>query len=554
MTTSDEAAAFCHDHIQHPLMWCDEKRRLVERRNAEESLRMWRRRKAEEMARKEKDKQEYYELFVKHCPWGRPGGGAPNIDVRRKDITAVGLHSTAPITTTHRLTSLQPCRFSDYFAKHKRCLDPVAAYHPHYHHHHHQQQHHSVPRVTAHTHHAVQHISGDNARPMQASSTLTLCERDVGTAATSSGGNGGGATNTGAGGGVGIKSDGNKHAESLQITLKDHPSMSFRNKGHVDIEVRYKPNAATKGKPMLEKIVVTESDKCPLLLDHKNVKMVETKVMTTRPKKTLEKIEKPPSKDPWGKAGPGGKPWRSPKAVGSSFMKSLGWTNKQMLKDLDQDNPATPAEKPTFRKSRASRKLTRCCDVCTCTCPAMILNTSPLKPIQKQTNTNAMKEQKPKICPRLLRHNKTIDTTTDNSANMKGGGGGGNKTATMADNNGVELVPLLARRRAFERPISLSTTDVTKRTASNDRLHTAAAAADVATTDMRYLHDLNCQVAQKRRSISVAQQLDRDECNQHFMVFDTFWGRPGHGAPPVLTNRKLKLDNLLYGTPGCNSE
>lgn len=56
MTTSDEA--FCHDHIEHPLMWCDEKRRLVERKNAEESMRMWRRRKTEEMARKEKDKQE----------------------------------------------------------------------------------------------------------------------------------------------------------------------------------------------------------------------------------------------------------------------------------------------------------------------------------------------------------------------------------------------------------------------------------------------------------------------------------------------------------------
>lgn len=61
MTTSDEMGMggnFCHDHIQHPLMWCDEKKRLVERKNAEESLRMWRRRKAEECARKEKDKQE----------------------------------------------------------------------------------------------------------------------------------------------------------------------------------------------------------------------------------------------------------------------------------------------------------------------------------------------------------------------------------------------------------------------------------------------------------------------------------------------------------------
>lgn len=141
-----------------------------------------------------------------------------------------------------------------------------------------------------------------------------------------------------------------------------------------------------------------------------------------------------------------------------------------MLKDLDQDNPATPAEKPTFRKSRASRKPTRCCDVCTCTCPAMILNSSPFKPQQKQ-NQNKMNDQqqqpqKSKICPRLLRHNKPMDTTTDNSAsNLRRDG-----AITMTTNgNGVELVPLLARRRAYDRPISLSTTDVTKRTASNDR-------------------------------------------------------------------------------------
>lgn len=44
-------------------MWCDEKKRLVERKNAEESLRMWRRRKAEECARKEKDKQEVSKLL-----------------------------------------------------------------------------------------------------------------------------------------------------------------------------------------------------------------------------------------------------------------------------------------------------------------------------------------------------------------------------------------------------------------------------------------------------------------------------------------------------------
>lgn len=184
-------------------------------------------------------------------------------------------------TTTHRLTSLQPCRFSDYFSKHKRCLDPVAAYQPHYHH---TQHHHSVPRVAAHAHHPVPHISSDVARTNQAGSTLTLCERDVGTAATSC------HEDSTAGAGV-SKPGGNKHAESLQITLKDHPSMSFRNKGHVDIEVRYKPNAAAKCKPLLEKIVVTESDKCPLLMEHKHNNSESTKDLTRRPKKPLDKTE-----------------------------------------------------------------------------------------------------------------------------------------------------------------------------------------------------------------------------------------------------------------------
>lgn len=153
-----------------------------------------------------------------------------------------------------------------------------------------------------------------------------------------------------------------------------------------------------------------------------------------------------------------------------------------MLKELDQDNPVTPAEKPTFRKSRPSRKPTRCCDMCTCKCPAV--TTSPMKPMQKPAPpaVNLIKaptlETKPKICPRLMRHNKATiaaaaDTTTDNSAYPTArhcnNAVGPPTTTTTANGSGVELVPLLARRRAFNRPISLSTTDITKRTASNDR-------------------------------------------------------------------------------------
>uniref|UniRef100_A0A1B0BMH9 Uncharacterized protein n=1 Tax=Glossina palpalis gambiensis TaxID=67801 RepID=A0A1B0BMH9_9MUSC len=516
MTTSDEMGTFCHDHIEHPLLWCEDKKRLIERKNAEESLRMWRRRKAEELARKEREKQEYYDLFLKHCPWGRPGGGAPNVDIRRKDIAELGLHSTAPVNTgSHRYNSINPCRLSDYFTKHKKCLDPVTLYQPtllshnhrHHHHHHH---HHSMPRVGAHSY-TVEHTNDD----AKADSTLTLCERDVETTAD------------------------DKNAERLQITLKDHPSMSFRNKGHLDIEVRYKPTAVAvaKGKPVLEKIVVTENDKCPLLEKNEDKTRSESKLNKT--KKNLEKLEKSAGKDPWGKPGPGGKPWRSPKAVGSTFMKSLGWTNKEMLKELDQDNPVTPAEKPTFRKSRAAKKSIKCCDLCTCPCPAISLTSHPLKPLKK-SNPNKISENKSKICARLMRHshnNKVNDTTTDQSAKMM------TTNASCVGNNGVELVPLLARRRAYNRPISLSSTDITKRTTSNDRFNTADA-------ELRYKHELNEQISQKRRSISMAQQLDKDMCNRHFVVFDTFWGRPGHGAPGA-DKRKLKLNRLLYGSPEC---
>ncbi|KAM8703958.1 hypothetical protein ACLKA7_008563 [Drosophila subpalustris] len=452
MTTSDEMGNFCHDHIQHPLMWCDEKKRLVERKNAEESLRMWRRRKAEECARKEKDKQEYYDMFLQHCPWGRPGGGAPNVEVRRKDITAVGLHSTPTVTTAHRMSSLQPCRYNDYFSMQKKChKNPLAAYH-----HHHNHPHHPGPppppagRV-GHAH-SIHHLQESGPR----SSTVTICEREHPLKAAVNAQNG----------------------ESLHIELKQHPSMSFRNKGHVDIELRYKPSPPCKGKPMLDKICINNSENEHLHLQEK---------LANQKKKLQAKLEKPPCKEPWGKAGPGGKPWRSPKEVGNTFMKSLGWTNKEMLKELDQDNPVTPAEKNTFRKSRGCKapKPQRCCDLCTCTCPAMNASTSPLKPSRKIPaaapppphlhphphphpapcgGRSPPKDCKPiKLCPRLPRGHCTISTgnstATPDASTAHGEGGGG----------GVELVPLLARRRGLHRPISLSSTDVTKRTPSHDR-------------------------------------------------------------------------------------
>ncbi|CAD6992491.1 unnamed protein product [Ceratitis capitata] len=434
----------------------------------------------------------YYELFVKHYPWGRPGGGAPNLDIRRKDITAVGLHSTPTISTMHRLNSWQPCRYNDYFSQRKKCHDPATCYHHHLHHH--------IPplpppppapHVTTHTH-TVQ-TTTDPCHP-SAGGVLTVCERRVGDvgvgakiggggAITNSNATGGGSSSGGGGGGIGVGLGATKNGETLHITLKDHPSMSFRNKGHLDIEVRYKAGAAGgKGKPLLEKIVVSDSDKCPMV---QGVPAPPCVKGSPRKKKLVAKLEKPLSKDPWGKSGPGGKPWRSPKAVGSSFMKSLGWTNKEMLKDLDQDNPVTPAEKPTFRKVRTNKKCNAVANSASAPAPACgaaamvapkkphhqsspikgqscsnVTTTTPTINLPATTTTTTAQALKQKYCPRFARHcgSPAANNNTETSGNVGGEGG-----------EGVELVPLLARRRANACPVSLSSTDVTKRTASKDR-------------------------------------------------------------------------------------
>lgn len=145
-----------------------------------------------------------------------------------------------------------------------------------------------------------------------------------------------------------------------------------------------------------------------------------------------------------------------------------------MLKELDQDNPVTPAEKNTFRKSRGCKppKPQRCCDHCTCTCPAL-KNSSPLKPSRSHPPgapppppcglRSPPKECKPvKLCPRVSRGHCAVGSTATSTMT-------GDVSTANGEGGGVELVPLLARRRGLHRPISLSSTDVTKRTPSHDR-------------------------------------------------------------------------------------
>lgn len=135
-------------------------------------------------------------------------------------------------------------------------------------------------------------------------------------------------------------------------------------------------------------------------------------------------------------------------------MKSLGWTNKEVLKKLDKSHSSpTDKIKPlnlnNIENGKENTKLTPCCSQCICECPARYgksktddivraKNSYP-KPIQTAAPTQ---RRSPLYHPKKKLRN-------DNSE-------------TYLMTGGVELVPLLAKRRASPRPISLSSTDVTK--------------------------------------------------------------------------------------------
>lgn len=160
----------------------------------------------------------------------------------------------------------------------------------------------------------------------------------------------------------------------------------------------------------------------------------------------------------WGKSGPGGAPWRNPRQVGQSFMKSMGWTDKTLLQTLDPDKKqshevdqrANGHDKSDISDKNQLKLPTQCCINCFCDCKPKYTPTNVNGKENVENATITQKENQDnafRLCEHTNRCAKKCKYV---------------KPRTCMITGGVELVPLLARRRAMQRPISLSTTDVTK--------------------------------------------------------------------------------------------
>lgn len=170
----------------------------------------------------------------------------------------------------------------------------------------------------------------------------------------------------------------------------------------------------------------------------------------------------------------GGAPWRDPKNVGQNFMKSMGWTTKDTLRNINSEINAyrNESQNQQYIPPKYNKQPMTCCDRCSCECIKKIENTilrSSSPPRTKENYridiNNCDISKSPKKTPHYAlpqqcnRHQESID---DSSSKVKSKFSPVKKLSkTSMISGGVELVPLLAKRRD-DRPISLSTTDITK--------------------------------------------------------------------------------------------
>lgn len=176
-------------------------------------------------------------------------------------------------------------------------------------------------------------------------------------------------------------------------------------------------------------------------------------------------------------------PWRRTGPVKQSFMKSMvrwtglfgfcvwqnhvanfidqGWTDQTLLQTIDRNNtqqsygPVEELDESPFKSnnknannsnkpSNAVKLPSQCCAYCFCDCKAKYDSTK----LGPQANKENIVSTAENVASKLIKEGKMPPKCS--------------KQRNCMITGGVELVPLLAKRRAMQRPISLSTTDVTK--------------------------------------------------------------------------------------------
>lgn len=150
-----------------------------------------------------------------------------------------------------------------------------------------------------------------------------------------------------------------------------------------------------------------------------------------------------------------------PLTQSKNLLIAQGWTDQTLLQTIDRNNTqqnhdaAHELDEATFesntkitnnpdKQSKTVKLPSQCCANCFCNCKAKYFSTKSGPRANKENETSTMEN----VASKLIQSGKMPSQCS--------------KQRNYMITGGVELVPLLAKRRAVQRPISLSTTDVTK--------------------------------------------------------------------------------------------
>ncbi|CAG9559678.1 unnamed protein product [Danaus chrysippus] len=329
------------------------------------------------------------------------------------------------------------------------------------------------------------------------------------------------------------------------IRLREDPQLCYSEmlRQTVDNDIRYKksPHQQEEYKKILDDMV-----------DRRQ------KAIKEEMKRNLEYERKMHTMDgPWGKPGPGGTIWRNPRNIGLNFSKSMGWTDNEIFNKIrgDQKRKKSSLTLPKVKTADDDLKNDE------------VANKENIKPssvshlpdIRKQSNTDdgrcnyvnkkdvreiygteATRNQKPKFVKRLSngdRVKRSLDSDNVDEKKLTP------EEAILRVTGGIELVPLLARRRRVGAR-TLPSSDVTRPPEQSCEWRELL--------DMEYLRELKHQMRVKCEKKEEKRRESAESVRQHHTTWASLWGRPGHGAPQRGRYARSNLAQLLY-VPALNT-
>ncbi|XP_045494241.1 uncharacterized protein LOC123693274 [Colias croceus] len=336
------------------------------------------------------------------------------------------------------------------------------------------------------------------------------------------------------------------------LRLREDPQLCYAEnlRKSVDNDIRYKqtPNQQQAYKEILDNLV-----------DQRKKAIKEEILQDLEFERKLNALE-----GPWGKPGPGGKIWRNPRNVGLNFSKSMGWTDNEIfnkirgdqrrskrssltlpdvkraddysnLVALEKENVVPHREKlPQINKHSIKSKN------CSSDEKRQVEREKELIQCYGKNGRTKQNSSKQKFVKRLSngeRVEKRIEDIGDSLNDKKLTP----EETILRVTGGIELVPLLARRRRVGAR-TLPSSDVTRPP------HESCQWREIRTDD--YLRQLKQQMRVKSQQKEESRRNSAESVKQHHATWSSLWGRPGHGAPQLRGRyARSNLAQLLYVPP-----